>query len=234
MKKWIAMFVVVVCFFIANTSDVSAKSKGTICIDPGHQRHQNLGTEPIAPGSSIRKTKVSSGTAGVVTKKPEYQLTLELGLKLKKSLKKKGYKVCMTRTKNNVNITNVQRATYCNQKKADLTVRIHADGSTNRATQGLTVLYPSNSKTKAINKKSKKTAKVMMKQLIKKTKAKKGYGTGLMARNDLSGFNWSKTPVVLVEVGFMSNPTEDRKLSKKSYQRKLVSGMVRGIQKTVK
>lgn len=231
MKKWLGM--IALALFLMSMS-IHASAKGKICIDPGHQQYQNLGKEPIAPGSNIYKTKVSSGTAGVVTRTPEYKLTLQLGLKLQKALKKKGYKVYMTRTTNNVNMSNVQRATYCNSKKANLTVRIHADGSTNKATQGLTVLYPTNPKTKAINAKSKKTAKVMMKQLIKKTKAKKGYGTGLMARSDLTGFNWSKTPVVLVEVGFMSNPTEDRKLATKRYQRKLVTGMVKGIQKTVK
>jgi N-acetylmuramoyl-L-alanine amidase len=36
---------------------------------------------------------------------------------------------------------------------------------------------------------------------------------GLVARGDLTGFNWSNVPAILVEVGFLSNPTEDRQLA---------------------
>ena len=88
--------------------------------------------------------------------------------------------------------------------------------------------------TKAINKTSKKQASIMLKHLIESTNAKKSYGTGLVPRTDLTGFNWSKTPVVLIEMGFMSNPTEDQKLASDSYQKKLVNGMVKGIDASFK
>ena len=68
-----------------------------VCIDPGHQAKGNKGLEEVAPGSSTKKIKVADGTAGVVTKKPEYQLTLEVGLKLRDRLKSKGYPVFMIR-----------------------------------------------------------------------------------------------------------------------------------------
>ena len=34
---------------------------------------------------------------------------------------------------------------------------------------------------------------------------------------------------MLLELGFLSNPTEDRLLNSDDYQRKLVTGMVKGI-----
>ncbi|WP_088042103.1 N-acetylmuramoyl-L-alanine amidase [Bacillus sp. EAC] len=213
---------------------VAEKKQKVICIDPGHQRKQNLGKEPIAPGSKIVKTKVSSGTTGIYTKKPEYKLNLEVATKLREALIKKNYKVFMTRTTHDVNLSNVDRAAYCNKKKADLTIRIHADGSTDKKVQGLSVLYPSGKSTKKVNTYSKKTAEHVLNELIKSTKAKKGYGTGLVARADLTGFNWSTTPVILVEMGFMSNSIEDRNLSTNSYQTKLVTGMVNGIEKAVR
>lgn len=219
------------CFGLLPTNTYAAKktSQKTICIDPGHQQKANTQREPIAPGSKTYKTKVSGGTSGIVTRKPEYKLNLEVSLKLRDALKKKGYEVFMTRTKHNVNLSNIRRAKYCNKKKANLTIRIHADGSLNKSTQGLSVLYPSGKSTKKINNKSLQAAKLILKNTIKTTKAKKAYKTGLMPRSDLTGFNWSTTPVVLVEMGFMTNPKEDKKLSTKSYQNKLVKGMVAGI-----
>ena len=55
------------------------------------------------------------------------------------------------------------------------------------------------------------------------------YNRGLFVRNDLTGNNWATMPVTLIEVGFMTNPTEDRLLNKKSYRKKLAKGIVTGI-----
>ena len=35
---------------------------------------------------------------------------------------------------------------------------------------------------------------------------------GIVPRSDITGFNWSNRPVVLTEVGFLTNPGEDRAL----------------------
>ena len=88
-----------------------------ICIDPGHQTKGNNELEAIAPNSTKKKAKVTTGTRGVFTKKYESELMLEIGLKLKDNLEKKGYKVIMTRTTNDVNISNVERALFANKNK---------------------------------------------------------------------------------------------------------------------
>jgi len=46
---------------------------------------------------------------------------------------------------------------------------------------------------------------------------------------DLSGFNWSTVPTVLVECGFLSNPVEDRLLASPHYQDKLATGIADGV-----
>jgi len=103
-----------------------------VCLDPGHQTKGNPALEEIAPNSDKKKAKVTTGTRGIVTKKYESELMLEIALKLKTSLESKGYKVIMTRTKNDVDISNKERAIFANDNKADVYIRLHADGSENK------------------------------------------------------------------------------------------------------
>ena len=104
----------------AHADTVSASKH--VCIDPGHQLRGNSQLEPVAPGSSTRKPKVSSGAQGVATRKNEYQLTLEVGLKLRDALQAKGYKITMIRDKNEVNISNKERAEKANMLESMLMV----------------------------------------------------------------------------------------------------------------
>ena len=46
----------------------------------------------------------------------------------------------------------------------------------------------------------------------------------------MTGFNWSKTPVTLVELGYMTNIDEDKKLSNPIYIKKLMNDIADGIQ----
>ena len=55
------------------------------------------------------------------------------------------------------------------------------------------------------------------------------YNRGVIERSDLTGFNWSKVPVVLIEMGFLSNPEEDSLLNDSSYQEKIAQGLCNGI-----
>ena len=85
---------------------------------------------------------MTGGTTGVVTKKPEYVLTLEASNLLKSQLENKGFHVILTRSSHDVNISNRERAEIANQHGADLFVRIHADGSESSETSGFSVLVP--------------------------------------------------------------------------------------------
>ena len=113
-----------------------------ICIDPGHQEKGDSNSEPVAPGSYVKKARVSSGATGVATKKPEYILNLEASTVLKHILEGKGYKVIMTRESHDVNISNSERAIFANNNKADMVVRVHADSLNNPGKTGASILIP--------------------------------------------------------------------------------------------
>ena len=109
------------------TAKNSNNNKKTIVIDPGHQTRGDSTKEPIGPGATETKAKVTTGATGVSTKQKESELALKVALLLEKALKEEGYNVIMTRTTNNVNISNKERAMIANDAEADAFLRIHAD-----------------------------------------------------------------------------------------------------------
>ena len=204
-----------------------------IVIDPGHQAKANLEQEPIGPDARETKYKVTGGTTGVVTGKPEYVLTLEAANLLKAHLEKKGFQVILTRTSHDVDISNRERAEIANRHGADLFVRLHADGSESSETSGFSVLVPAkdNPYTAAVYEDSYRAAQIVLTHLSKEIPI---HQNGLFFRNDMSGFNWSKVPVILPEIGFMTNPEEDKKLSDEAYLTHVMELLASGIEEYVK
>jgi N-acetylmuramoyl-L-alanine amidase len=205
----------------------SAKEHFTVCIDPGHQAKGDPKGEPIAPGSSQKKARVSSGTSGVGTKKAEYKVNLEAAMILKGLLEEKGYTVVMTRESNDVSISNAERAQVANDAKADMTVRLHCDSIENSGKCGAVLIVPSKSSknTSQIYPASYKYAE-LLKTALKNQDVKVN---GIFERSDMTGFNWSNVPVVIFEMGFMSNWSEDKMLSDKSYQTKLMQAVTEAL-----
>ena len=220
-KKIAAVFLCMCMIAVTGSFPVSAaKTKKTykIAIDAGHQAKGNSKTEPIGPGAKKRKAKVASGTQGVKTRVPESKLTLQIALKLEKELKKRGYKVYMIRRKQNVNISNKQRAIRANKSGADICIRLHADAAGSRV-RGASVLYPSkkNRYVGKLSNKSKKLSKNILDSYCKSTKFKK---RGLSKRDDLTGTNWSKIPVALIEMGFMTNKPKINRCRRSRHRRR--------------
>lgn len=200
-----------------------------ICIDPGHASNPDLGSEPIGPGSSETKVKDPGGTSGVVSGVREPVVNLAISLALKQLLEADGATVVMTRGGPDFNGGNIERAQIANQAKADLFVRIHADGSTNPSQSGASTLYPAliPGWTDGIYVESKKAARVVQASMVSDLGVTDG---GAVERSDMTGFNWSKVPVVLVECGFMTNAAEDRNLNSTDYQRQIAKALTHGIE----
>jgi N-acetylmuramoyl-L-alanine amidase len=205
-----------------------AKSSNfTVVIDPGHQAKGSNKPEPIGPGSSQTKPAVTSGASGSVTKRPESLVNLEVSLKIKKELEARGVKVIMVRTSQNVNISNSERAAIANKAGADLLLRIHCDDVGGSSTNGLLVMVPAKNRwTAPIVSQSAAAGKRIHSAALKTTGAK---DRGITQTAAMTGFNWSEVPSVIVEMGLMSNPAEDRKLSSPAYQQKLATGISNGV-----
>ncbi len=211
--------------------EVTVKAKKIICLDPGHSSSVAKGTEPIGPGSKTMKAKDNSGTCGNYTHVPEYKLTLTVAKKLRTTLISRGYKVVMTRNDNKKAISCIERAKVANKAKANAYLRIHADSIGSSAVRGMSMHYASTSNPyigKKYGAANKKLSAAIKKGFVKAT-GSKVRGGGLNARNDLTGNNWAYVPTTLIEMGFMSNPTEDRLMQTAAYQKKMVKGMADGF-----
>ncbi len=214
-----------------NEQKVESKEKQEkflVVIDPGHQQKANLNLEPIGPGATTQKYKVTDGTTDVVTNKREAVLVLEMAFILKEKLEAKGMQVLMTRTSHEVDISNKERATFANDHKANLFLRLHADGSENPNQSGFAVLTPAEGSpfTKEIYAESLQISQTIVNKMRENNQVKVN---GIKFRDDLSGFNWAKVPGVLLELGFMSNPEEDKKLSDPQYVNSLLQSVTDSV-----
>jgi len=195
-----------------------------ICIDPGHDATPDLSLERIGPGSTIYKIKDGGGAPG------EAKVVLQIGFKLRTLLLNRGYRVAMTRTTNEFtygNRGNIARARFCNRRGAALMLRLHADGSTDSSRHGVSTLYPAwhAGWTDDILPQSRRAARLVQARVVAATGAK---DLGLVRRADLTGFNWANVPAILIEEGFMTNPTEGSRLRHPRYQWKVARGLARG------
>lgn len=202
--------------------------KWTIVLDPGHQLLEDPHLEPLGPGSTVMKKKVSSGTKGTVTGIPEYQYVLDLSLMVRDILEREGFRVIMTRTGNDVNLSNIDRASIANEADADLFLRIHANGSDNPSVHGIsTYTMPQDSPYNPhLAEKSERAAALLLEEIVKATGAK---DRSNHSNNSYTGINWSEVPVVILETGFMTNPDEDLRMATTSYREKMARGIADAI-----
>ncbi|MGN0505144.1 MAG: N-acetylmuramoyl-L-alanine amidase [Lachnospiraceae bacterium] len=195
-----------------------------IVIDAGHQRKGNYDKEPNGPGSDTMKAKVSSGTQGVSTGLAEYELNLQVALKLRDELTARGYTVIMVRETHDVDISNVERAELANEAGAEAFLRIHANGSDDQSAKGVlticqTAKNPYNSEW---YEESRRLSELVLNEVVNQTGAKK---RSVWETDTMTGINWAMVPSTILEMGFMTNPEEDKLLATEEYQDKIVRGV---------
>lgn len=200
-----------------------------VCIDPGHQAEEMTDTEPNGPGSSEMKQKVTSGAYGEFSGKNEYEINLEVSLKLRDILVSRGYTVVMTRETHDVTISNVERAQIATAANANIFVRIHCNDVDEGDVTGVLCYGPASDNsylTQDIIENSQRLCEVLRDNQCAVTGQK---ALNNLYQNDMTGINWATMPVSIVEMGFMSNETEDLFLASEEGQNQIAEGLANGI-----
>ncbi len=206
------------------------EAKYLVAIDPGHQAWDvdMSDTEPNAPGSDVMKQKATSGTEGSYSGIPEYELNMDISLLLRDELQDRGYEVLLTREDNQTAISNAERARMANGAGADIYIRIHANGSESASSQGALALIPSaeNPYTAGLYEKSRKLAEDVLEEYCVST----GFSSqGIQENDTMTGINWSKVPVMILEMGFMTNEHDDLAMADDSFRLKMIDGIANGV-----
>ncbi len=199
-----------------------------VVIDPGHQLKGNSDKEPNAPGSDVMKTKVMSGTYGRFTGLTEYELNLRVALALRDELIKRGYTVVMIRETNEVDISNAERSQIANDYEADAFIRIHANGSDNASVNGCETICQSRSNpyNGDLYDESRRLSQCVLDAFCKSTGIKK---RSVVESDTMTGINWCRTPVTIIEMGFMTNQTDDEFMASQSFPAIAAKGIADGI-----
>lgn len=201
-----------------------------VAIDPGHQGpgQDMSGVEPNGPGSDIMKARLATGTSGCVSGLDEYELDLDVSLKLRDELLRRGYRVIMTRETHDIDISNIERCQLANEAGADILLRIHANGSEDSSVAGALTAAPSESNpyTAEIYNSCMKLADDMINAYCETTGL---INRGIWITDDMTGINWSEMPVTILEMGFMTNPGDDAYMADPANQDIMVQGIANGV-----
>lgn len=155
----------------------------------------------------------------------EKEINLQIAKKVQQLLKEENIKVVMTRESGEgLEDTNVEdlkaRVELINQIKPVLTVSIHQNSYQDAGVHGAQVFYFSHSK------EGEKAAKIIQESLREidpeNHRKEKANDTYYMLKK-------TKTPIVIVECGFLSNPKEAEKLCDEEYQMKIAKAVKKGI-----
>ncbi|WP_409303036.1 N-acetylmuramoyl-L-alanine amidase [Peribacillus sp. SCS-155] len=149
----------------------------------------------------------------------EKKLNLETALKLEAMLESKGANVIMTRS-NDEYLTLSERVDVAEQYKPDAFISIHYNSSTSTSADGIDTFYY------ASNVNERELAECIQEELIKQT----GLDDRGVQIGNFHVIRENKYPAILVELGFLSNPTELKIVSTSSYQTKAASAITKGLE----
>ena len=200
-----------------------------ICIDPGHS-----------------KKTVGAAANGL----KEYVVCWQMAIQLEAALKRRGNTVVLTKTDQEENVSNEERALAANRAEADLFIRLHCDTASDA---GIATFYPATQghirdktgPTKEVIMQSRRCAYAFHTALLAalaahhsplrdrgvRTDAQTSVGGKLGGA--LEGSIYSTRPVILIEMCVLNAPGDARFLRAKKNQQSLAEAMAAGIQAAI-
>lgn len=172
----------------------------------------------------------------------EVHIVWVVGLKLRALLEAEGFKVVMTKSKEEQVVSNKQRAMIANNAKAGLMIRLHCDASTD---SGYAVYSPDRQGT--VQGVTGPTQEVIQESKVAAGLVHKGLVSGLAGvlkdggvRGDsktfvgskqgaLTGSIFSQVPAVLVEMVVLSNKEDAEFIKTEAGQMKMAKAIAEGI-----
>lgn len=185
--------------FVNEDLENSAYRDTLIVIDAGHGGHD-------------------SGATGAISY--EKDIALNASKMLKKELEALGFKTYMTRDTDHY-VGLYDRANIANELNADLFISMHINASTNHNASGVEVLYYPT----AANE-NHDLAKAIQDSMVSQMNV---IDRGVIERPNLVVTRETNMPSVIVELGFISNPEEERSLNNDNYLSRIVNSVLEGI-----
>lgn len=200
-----------------------------IVIDAGHQAKGNNEQEPIGPGASETKAQVSWGAQGEYSGE-EHALNLEVALLLRDELISRGYSVVMIRETADVDISNKERAEIANHYNAAAYVRIHANYYEDTTMQGAMTICQSQENPfpdcAAMYRESRMLSEGILQAFCSSTGMAR---LEIREMDNMTGTNWSKVPTTILEMGFLSNESDDMLMKTQYFKKQAAIGIADGL-----
>jgi len=147
----------------------------------------------------------------------EKDITLSLALKLQKLMRDSGMEVQMTRT-DDMQIQLRPRVAMGDDFDSDVFISIHTNAISNPKINGIETYY--------FTPQSLPLARAVHRQLVTKL----GRPDRGVRRNNFVVVKYNKMPACLVEIGYLTNPTEEKLLKSPAYQQKAAEAILAGVQ----
>ena len=194
-----------------------------IGINPGHQKKTISKQYPLAPGSSAKAKGVKTGACGKWTRVPEYETNLQIGLKLAALCSDAGATVVITRTSNDVMLTNIDRAQMLNNAGVDVALQLHCNSVSNSKSEGNSAYIRTTTPYADVNR-------AIGECITASISAHCGCkNLGVKICNTYMSLNWTETPSCLLEMGYLSNRKEDELLATDDYRNQVALGIFEGL-----
>ncbi|MCR5103585.1 MAG: N-acetylmuramoyl-L-alanine amidase [Eubacterium sp.] len=223
----------------------SDKVSHVVFIDPAKQITEDTTMEPVSPDiendsagleyASLTsaqqvgmKKKMTAAGVGVNTGVFEYDITMTVAKYLNSELVKRGYTVYISRSTNNVNISNAKRAQMANAVNAEVYIKLEAATSRDEAASGeLGFITTSlNSHNGSLYQNNYELCYDLLKTTCERTEAKR---MGIYETDDLTSLNYCNMPATVLNIGFLSNELDEISLTSEDYQKQLAVGIAEGI-----